>query len=62
MSVPIFTIADCPSFINCTLAYGHFNSVHPGHIRYLKNAASKGEILIVAILPDTISGNKRSYK
>ena len=62
MSIPIFTIANCPTFIKCTLAYGHFNSVHPGHIRYLKNAASKGENLVVAILPDKIIGNKRLYK
>ena len=62
MSIPIFTVDNSPNFIKCTLAYGHFNSVHPGHIRYLKNAASKGENLVVAILPDTINGNKRPYK
>ena len=62
MSIPIFTLENCPRFRKCTLTYGHFNSVHPGHIRYLKNAASKGESLVVAILPDTINGIKRSYK
>lgn len=62
MTIPVFTVANFPSFKKCTLTYGHFNSVHPGHIRYLKNAASKGNSLIVAIIPDTIHGKKRSYK
>ena len=62
MSIPIFTKNNPPNFKNCALAYGHFNSVHPGHIRYLKNAASHGEKLIVAILPDTNNGVKSSYK
>ena len=62
MSVQIFTVDNLPIKRNCVLAYGHFNSVHPGHIRYLKKAASQGEYLIVAILPDTNKGKKRSYK
>ena len=62
MSIPIFTVGNCPDFKNCTLAYGHFNSVHPGHIRYLKNAASHGQKLIVALLPDTKNGLKSHYK
>ena len=62
MSVPIFTVEQSPTFKNCVLAYGHFNSVHPGHIRYLKKAASEGETLIVAILPDEDKGKERGYK
>lgn len=62
MSAPIFSIDKCPTLKNTALAYGHFNSVHPGHIRYLKKAASEDGSLLVAILPDTAKGKKRSYK
>lgn len=62
MNVPIYTFENCPNMKECVLAYGHFNSVHPGHIRYLKKASNYGESLIVAILPDTKNGKKRSYK
>ena len=60
MNVPIFTIEKCPKLEKCVLAYGHFNSVHPGHIRYLKKAASQDNSLIVAILPDTDKGKNRA--
>ena len=33
--------------------------VHPGHIRYLKKAASQDNALIVAILPDIDKGTNR---
>ena len=32
------------------LAYGHFTTIHPGHIRYLENAKSHGETLIIALV------------
>lgn len=32
------------------LCHGHFNVIHPGHIRYLKHAKELGETLIVSIL------------
>ena len=60
MNVPIFTIENCPIIKESVLAYGHFNSVHPGHIRYLKNAASQGKSLFVAVLPDTNKGTNRN--
>ena len=62
MNVPIFTIENCPIINEAVLAYGHFNSVHPGHIRYLKKASSQGKSLFVAVLPDTNKGNNREYK
>ena len=62
MNIPIFTVDNCPSLKKSALTYGHFNSVHPGHIRYLKNAANQEDALIVAVLPDTKKGKKRSYK
>lgn len=35
------------------VAYGHFSTIHPGHIRYLKHAKGLGEKLIVAVVGDT---------
>ena len=32
------------------LCHGHFNVIHPGHIRYLKHAKELGETLVVSIL------------
>ena len=34
------------------LVYGHFSTIHPGHIRYLRNAAKKAKNLIVALIGD----------
>ncbi|MAQ88904.1 MAG: ADP-heptose synthase [Rhodopirellula sp.] len=34
------------------LTYGHFNTIHPGHIRYLRHARSLGEKLVVALIGD----------
>ena len=34
------------------MVYGHFTSLHTGHIRYLKNASQKGKFLVVALLGD----------
>ena len=34
------------------LTYGHFTTIHAGHIRYLKYAKSKGKKLIISLLGD----------
>tara|TARA_B100000989_G_scaffold116754_1_gene85927 strand:+ start:1690 stop:3198 length:1509 start_codon:yes stop_codon:yes gene_type:complete len=34
------------------LCHGHFDLIHPGHIRFLESAAKKGEELIVAVYDD----------
>ena len=34
------------------VCYGHFNVIHPGHMRYLKYARSLGDSLIVALQAD----------
>ena len=48
---------------NCVLAYGHFTTIHTGHIRYLKYAKSRGKKLIVALLGDNseIKNNKYAF-
>ena len=34
------------------LVYGHFSTIHPGHIRFLRHAKSLGKTLIVALIGD----------
>lgn len=36
----------------CTLTYGHFSTIHPGHIRYLKYAKGLGNKLTIALIGD----------
>ncbi len=62
MIAPIVKIKDALVYKNCVLTFGHFNSVHPGHVRYLRHAASKGKSLLVAILSDTKDGKSNSYQ
>ena len=40
------------SFSDCILAYGHFDSIHPGHIRYLKYAKEKAERVALSVKPN----------
>ena len=44
------------------LTYGHFNSIHPGHIRYLSNAKKKGGKLVIALIGEEIKSNTLKYK
>ena len=37
--------------------YGHFNVLHPGHVRLLRFAKGCGDRLIVAVQNDRIAGN-----
>ena len=46
----------------CTLTYGHFDLVHPGHIRYLRKASNEGYKLVVAVIPDYKNGKLNKYK
>jgi len=53
-----------PSGQQVVLCYGHFNIIHPGHIRYLEHAKSLGRQLIVAVQGDlsyTDSGNSHHF-
>tara|TARA_B100001989_G_scaffold150500_1_gene107262 strand:+ start:1095 stop:2579 length:1485 start_codon:yes stop_codon:yes gene_type:complete len=47
---------DCDQKLNqikgCILTYGHFSTIHPGHIRYLKHAKSLGGKLVIALIGD----------
>lgn len=37
-----------------TMCFGHFNIIHPGHIRYLRKAKEYGSVLMVAIEGDFV--------
>ena len=45
----------------CVLAYGHFSTIHPGHIRYLRHARSLGRQLVVALVGDTSHPKTKPY-
>ena len=40
------------NFQGCILTYGHFSTIHPGHIRYLRHARGLGKKLVVALIGD----------
>ena len=54
----INTLKEAKTFQGCVLAYGHFSTIHPGHIRYLRHARSLGKQLLVALIGD---GGSTSY-
>jgi rfaE bifunctional protein kinase chain/domain len=45
------------------LCHGHFNVLHPGHLRYLQYASEQGDMLLVAVLGDRllIHDEKKRY-
>ena len=59
----IFDMAKLSSILNlselesvpngCAVAYGHFDTIHTGHIRYLRHAKTLGTSLIVALQGDS---------
>ena len=60
MPSKIINIKDLEKYNNFVLGYGHFTTIHPGHIRYLKYAKSLGSNLIIAIKGDGIESEKES--
>lgn len=38
---------------DCVLTYGHFSTIHPGHVRYLRHARNLGNKLVVALIGDS---------
>ena len=39
------------------LCYGHFDTIHPGHIRYLRYARTLGEETVVGVRGDQVGGS-----
>ena len=52
MNTPVLHLNDAENLSGCVLAYGHFTTIHPGHIRYLKHAKDLGEKLVVVLMGD----------
>lgn len=52
MSQTRLTLEQASSLQGCVLAYGHFTTIHPGHIRYLRHARGLGDTLAVALVGD----------
>tara|TARA_B100000674_G_C37981726_1_gene982849 strand:+ start:21580 stop:23064 length:1485 start_codon:yes stop_codon:yes gene_type:complete len=52
MQTKVIELSESDAFKQCVLAYGHFNTIHPGHIRYLRHARSLGNKLVVALIGD----------
>ena len=61
MTTKIVPIEEVLEDKNSTLAYGHFSTIHPGHIRYLKHAKSIGEKLIIALIGKKINNKMLEY-
>lgn len=54
-------LSESPLEESLVLCYGHFNVIHPGHIRFLQYAKSLGKKLKVAVLGDqSIAESQRS--
>ena len=58
----IIKLSEIGDINDCALAYGHFDTIHPGHVRYLKYAKSIGKKLIVAIMGDSKKHDYPSFK
>ena len=52
MTGNLYSLERASGLQGCVLAYGHFTTIHPGHIRYLRHARSLGKILAIALIGD----------
>ena len=60
MKDKLITVNQLKNLSNFSLGYGHFKTIHPGHIRYLKYAKSLSAKLVIALKGDGIVDNKES--
>ncbi len=62
MKTKIIQISDINKKLEaCVLGYGHFTTIHAGHIRYLNYAKKLGKKLIIALLPDVNRQGAKKY-
>ena len=61
MKTEIINSSEIETIHDCVLTYGHFSTIHPGHIRYLKYAKKKAKKLIIALIGDSNSQNSFRY-
>ena len=62
MKTVFITEKNIKRFNGCTLTYGHFSVIHPGHIRYLNNAKKKSEKLVIALMGNKITSKSIKFK
>tara|TARA_A100000164_G_C21934771_1_gene787495 strand:- start:1431 stop:2933 length:1503 start_codon:yes stop_codon:yes gene_type:complete len=63
MSTKIIKIRELKNFQDFSLGYGHFSTIHVGHIRYLKKAKSLSKKLVIALKGDFgINEEKSRYQ
>ena len=55
MKTTIIKADEVQDFQGCVLTYGHFSTIHPGHIRYLRHARGLGDKLVIALIGDSSS-------
>ena len=55
MQIKLSSIKELNGLRGCILTYGHFSTIHPGHIRYLHHAKSLGNQLVIALIGDKSS-------
>ena len=61
MSHIIIPLEQASNLQGCVLCYGHFTTIHPGHIRYLRHARSLGATLAVALVGDGLPDQPSPY-
>ena len=61
MSKILIRLEQASNLQGCVLCYGHFTTIHPGHIRYLRHARSLGTTLVVALVGDGLSDQPSPY-
>ena len=61
MNHSLLTLDQAEGLRGCVLGYGHFTSIHPGHIRYLRHAHSLGTTLAIALIGDGQPNQPQPY-
>ncbi len=56
MNKKIIDVNELKNYQDFVLTYGHFTTIHPGHIRYLKYAKSCASKLVIALKGDFTNG------
>ena len=62
VNAPLIPLAQAQGLEGCVLTYGHFSTIHPGHIRYLKHASKQGDRLVVALVGDGQANQRTRYQ
>ena len=61
MTDKFIPINEVKEISDSVLVYGHFSTIHPGHIRYLRNASKKAKNLIVLLIGDGDTNQKYHF-